>query len=102
MVRRYPECFKKVLIGNCFMKCFVWGWLHEGFFILFGWHLDGIRGWVAPTRERAWMLRLALLEICRRGMASGRDIEKLVGHATFIALQRREILSVFSLRCIPL
>ena len=63
---------------------------------LFGWQIDGIRGKVAPTRERGWRLRYALLEVCRRGRASGREIEKLVGHATFIALLRREILSVFA------
>ena len=42
------------------------------------------------------MLRLALHEIVRRGRASGRDIERLVGHATFVALLRREVLSVFA------
>ena len=56
----------------------------------------GRRGVISPTRERGWKFRLALLEICRRGRASGRDIERLVGPATFVALLRREILSAFA------
>ena len=63
---------------------------------LLGWSIEGARGVSSPTRERGWKLRLALLEICRRGRASGRDIERLVGHATFVALLGREIPSVFA------
>ena len=63
---------------------------------LLGWQIQGARGVISPTRERGWKLRLALPEIVRRGRASGRDIERLVGHATFVALLRREVLSVFA------
>ena len=63
---------------------------------LLGWTIEGARGVISPTRERGWKLRLALLEIVRRGRASGQDIERLVGHATFVALLTREVLSVFA------
>ena len=60
------------------------------------WQIYGARGVIPLTCERGWKLRLALLEIVRRGRASGRDIERLVGHATFVTLLRREVLSVFA------
>ena len=63
---------------------------------LLGWQIDGLVGVIAPTSERGWRLRLALLELVRGGRASGKEVEKLIGHATFVALLRRESLAVFA------
>ena len=61
-----------------------------------GWEIEGAHGVISPTRQRGWKLRLARFEIVRRGRASGWDIERFVGHATFVALLRREVLRVFA------
>ena len=45
---------------------------------------------------RVWRARKAIREIVRRGRASGQQLERLVGHITFISLGRREDLSVFA------
>lgn len=60
-----------------------------------GWEYDS-RGFFRPARGRVWRARKAIREIVRRGRASGQQLERLVGHMTFISLGRREILSVFA------
>jgi hypothetical protein len=49
---------------------------------------------VRPSRHRAWRIRLAIRAILARGAVSGVDLEKVIGNVTFIALARREALSV--------
>ena len=56
---------------------------------MLGWCIHCARGVVSPTPERAWKLRLALLEICRRGRASGRDIEALSVFTSVYTFSRR-------------
>lgn len=60
-----------------------------------GWEYDS-RGFFRPGRGRVWRARKAIREIVRRGRASGQQLERLVGHMTFISLGRREVLSVFA------
>ena len=60
-----------------------------------GWEYES-RGLFRPGRGRVWRARKAIREIVRRGRASGQQLERLVGHMTFISLGRREVLSVFA------
>ena len=63
---------------------------------LLGWILDGVSGLVRPTARRLWRLKLGIRALLSRGACSGKTLERLVGHATFVALIRRESLSCFS------
>ena len=60
---------------------------------MLGWEIHG-NGRVTPSHERLWRVRLAIRELLRRGKSSGQQLERLVGHMTFISLCRREALSV--------
>ena len=58
-----------------------------------GWEIeDG--GFLAPALSRLWRCRLGVRELLRRGRASGQQLERLIGHMTFVSLCRRESLSV--------
>lgn len=48
-----------------------------------------------PVSSRVWRVRLAMKRLLELGAASGRQLEKVIGHATFIGLGRRESLSIF-------
>ena len=61
---------------------------------ILGWQYDSI-GKFRPSPQRVWKVRLALRHLLRRGRASGQEVERLLGHITFIALGRRETLSIF-------
>ena len=50
---------------------------------------------VRPTRARIWKCRLAIRSLLAIGHASGRELERIVGHLTFACLLRRESLAVF-------
>ena len=65
----------------------------EGQSKVLGWSIDE-KGTVGPTLSRLWRVRQGIREILRRGRASGQQLERLVGHMTFISLCRRESLSV--------
>ena len=60
-----------------------------------GWKFDERKPMVRVTSKRLWRLRLATQELLRVNKASGRDIERLVGHFTFAGLLRRGFLSIF-------
>lgn len=47
-----------------------------------------------PTPQTIWRIRVAIREILKRGRASGQQLERLLGHMTFVSLCRREGLSV--------
>eukprot|EP00438_Fugacium_kawagutii_P012339 Skav221970 [mRNA] locus=scaffold195:898936:903000:- [translate_table: standard] len=51
-------------------------------------------GTLRPGLERLWRVRLAIRELLRRGRCSGQQLERLLGHITFVSLCRRESLSV--------
>lgn len=59
---------------------------------LLGWELNKAAE-LRPTHRRLWRVRLAVREVCKRGRASGQQLERLIGHITFISLCRRESLS---------
>eukprot|EP00438_Fugacium_kawagutii_P031465 Skav222634 [mRNA] locus=scaffold10:187684:190948:+ [translate_table: standard] len=67
--------------------------IDEGETKVLGWELEK-SGTLRPSRRRLWRLRLGLREILRRGRASGQQIERLVGHITFVSLCRRESLAI--------
>ena len=52
-------------------------------------------GRAAPTRKRAWRLKLATEELLKVGFATGVQMASLIGHFTFVFLLRRPCLSVF-------
>lgn len=60
-----------------------------------GWHFDEERPQVMMTPRRLWKLKMGIEELLDQGWASGKLIEKVVGHLTFAALLRRELLSCF-------
>lgn len=66
---------------------------NEGAQVL-GWAISP-DGKMRPTEKRLWKVRLAIRELLKRGRASPRQIEKLLGHCCFISLARREALSIF-------
>lgn len=57
---------------------------------LLGWRLCGSEASLRPTARRLWRLRLGIRSVLRRGTATGEDIQRLVGHAVFVGLCRRE------------
>lgn len=48
-----------------------------------------------PLPKRLWKVMAAIKQVLVSGSISGRQLEKIVGHAAFICLGRRESLSVF-------
>ena len=66
---------------------------NEGAQVL-GWAISS-DGKMRPTEKRFWKVRLAIRELLKRGRASPRQIEKLLGHCCFISLAKREALSIF-------
>ncbi|CAK0888695.1 unnamed protein product, partial [Prorocentrum cordatum] len=61
-----------------------------------GWVFDGERGALRPKSRRVWRLRLGLLELLKKGYATGRQVGKVAGHYAFIVLAQRLMLSVFN------
>lgn len=58
-----------------------------------GWEFD--YSIFKPKSKRVWRVRRAFEYFLNKGMISGRQLEKVVGHATFLCLGRRESLAVF-------
>ena len=52
-------------------------------------------GRIALSRERMWKIRLALMEVATRKVASGDELQTLLGHYCWAALLRRPLLSIF-------
>ena len=65
----------------------------EGSIKVLGWHFNGST--MRPLPHRTWRVRLALQGLLNIGRITGRQLEKVIGHATFICLGRRESLCVF-------
>ena len=61
---------------------------------ILGWEI-GARGHFRPTRKRAWKVRLAIRGLLATGRASSKQLEKVVGHCSFLCLGRREAFSIF-------
>ena len=62
---------------------------------LIGWHLDGRQKQVKPTARRAKRCQLAIVRLCESHRVCPKDVERVVGHCSFLALLRREFLSIF-------
>ena len=58
-----------------------------------GWEFEDTK--LRPLSHRVWRVKLAMERLLEVGRVSGRQLEKVVGHASFICLGRREGLSVF-------
>ena len=59
-----------------------------------GWFISA-DGRLTPTQKRFWKVRMAIRGVVKRGRATSKQVEKLLGHCCFLALARREGLSVF-------
>ena len=62
---------------------------------MLGWEFDEDSCW-GMSRCGLWRLRTAMLHVASQGWASEDEISSLVGHFTFRALVRRELLATFS------
>ena len=60
-----------------------------------GLHFDVESGKISLGRERLWRLRLGLLYAADQRHITGDDLRRLVGHFTWAALVRRELLAIF-------
>ncbi|CAK0887025.1 unnamed protein product, partial [Prorocentrum cordatum] len=58
-----------------------------------GWQFDEKFPIIGLNPALRWKLRLACLELCRKGFASGKTVSRVVSHFTSRALIRRELLS---------
>ena len=65
----------------------------EGESKVLGWEIQQ-SGHLRPSRKRLWRLRIGIRELLKRGRASGQQIERIIGHITFVSLRRRECLSI--------
>lgn len=66
----------------------------EGETRLLGWVLSGEECALRSEGRRVWRLRFAIHWALRVGEISGRDLERLIGHAVFMALCRRKSLAI--------
>eukprot|EP00438_Fugacium_kawagutii_P018254 Skav220446 [mRNA] locus=scaffold254:128743:132882:- [translate_table: standard] len=60
---------------------------------ILGWEFS-TDGTLRPTSRRLWKVRLGILHILRCGRVSGQQLERVVGHMSFISMIRREGLSI--------
>ena len=61
-----------------------------------GLYFDRESGRVKVSAQRLWRIRFAILFAFQRGRMSPRQLERLLGHITWAALVRREVLSILS------
>ena len=61
-----------------------------------GWDIDGDACRILPRSRRLWRIRLATECVLRQHTVAANDVEKLIGHMTFVGLLSRPILSVLS------
>ena len=55
------------------------------------------QGFVTTSKRRRWRIRLAVQALLARGIASGEQLSRVIGHYTFAALLKRAALSVLHL-----
>lgn len=60
---------------------------------ILGWEF-GCNGSLRPTKRRPWKVRLGILQVLETGHISGQQLERVVGHMSFISMVRREGLSI--------
>ena len=60
-----------------------------------GVELDGTALEARASLKRFWRIRFAIVDLLRRRRVTGYEVEVVLGHATFLSLARRELLSIF-------
>eukprot|EP00438_Fugacium_kawagutii_P023337 Skav200217 [mRNA] locus=scaffold3745:15519:20956:- [translate_table: standard] len=60
---------------------------------ILGWEFSS-DGTLRPTSRRLWKVRLAILHLLTCGRVSGQQLERVIGHMSFISMVRREGLSI--------
>ena len=60
--------------------------------IVLGWEFEGAK--FRLSKKRVWRARLAIRELLRLNRASGRLVERLVGHLCITSLARRDVFAV--------
>lgn len=60
---------------------------------ILGWEFSS-DGTLRPTTRRLWKVRLAILHVLKSGRISGQQLERVIGHMSFISMVRREGLSI--------
>ena len=55
--------------------------------------IDGVSGRVAPSAKRIWRVRMAFDYLSREPRVTGDEVLKLIGHATYLFLFNRGLLS---------
>ncbi|CAK0812042.1 unnamed protein product, partial [Prorocentrum cordatum] len=63
---------------------------------LLGFHVDGVKGAIHIAPKRFWRLVLSLDYILKHPLLTGAELERLIGHLTYVLLLRREVLSLLS------
>jgi hypothetical protein len=56
---------------------------------------DGSKQQIRPTPKRVWRCRFAIQQLCSRRRVLPKEVEKVLGHCSFMALIRRELLAIF-------
>lgn len=69
------------------------GVINEGEFL--GVKINGVEGYIGPTEKRVWRVKQAFDYLSKRPRVSGEDVLHLVGHATYLFLFNRPLLSIF-------
>ena len=60
-----------------------------------GFLIDGSNGLVAPVPEKLFKVQQAFRWLAGRPKVRGKEVERLLGHATHLMMLRRELLSIF-------
>ena len=68
----------------------------RGGFGVLGWFFDGEELVLKSKGDRQWRTHLGVEELLRRPRVSGKELEAVVSHFTFLALVRRPVLSALS------
>ncbi|CAK0882535.1 unnamed protein product, partial [Prorocentrum cordatum] len=63
---------------------------------LLGFHIDGVQGAIHIAPKRFWRLAMSLDYILKHPLLTGAELERLIGHLTYVLLLRREVLSLLS------
>ncbi|CAK0896604.1 unnamed protein product [Prorocentrum cordatum] len=67
---------------------------------LLGFHIDGVKGAIHIAPKRFWRLVTSLDYTLKHPLLTGAELERLIGHLTYVLLLRREVLSLLSASCV--
>jgi len=63
--------------------------------LVLGWEFDGVQGILRPSPRRAWRIIRAIDLLAARRFVRVRDLQRVLGHCTFVGMLRRECLAIF-------